>query len=83
MEAASGRAMVVALLPVRTETRWWHDHVAGHANIYMLKGGLKFGDGKNSAPFASVVVVWAGDTETISRLAAALPNSWHVQRNLS
>jgi transcriptional regulator with XRE-family HTH domain len=79
-EAASGRATVVALLPVRTDARWWHELVAGHAHVFMLNGSLKFGDSTGTAPFASAVVVYGGDPGTIGRLAAALPSAWHVQR---
>jgi len=57
---------VVALVPARTDTRWWHAHVwdgAQHrprpgVELRFLKGRLKFSDARNSAPFPSVVVVW-------------------------
>jgi hypothetical protein len=44
-EAASGRAVVVGLLPARPDTRWWQDHVAGRAHVCMLHGRLQFGEG--------------------------------------
>jgi phage N-6-adenine-methyltransferase len=50
-------ATVVALVPARTDTRWWHDYVQGATEIRYLKGRLKFGGGKHSAPFPSAVVV--------------------------
>lgn len=60
-EAASGRAKtVVALLPARPDTAYWHRHVAGKAACFFLQGRLKFGDGRQSAPFPSAVVVWGG-----------------------
>jgi len=77
-EAASGRAIVVGLLPARTDTRWWHDHVARSADILMLRGRLSFGDGKQAAPFPSAVVVWGADPDLTRRIAAALPGAWHV-----
>ena len=49
---------VVALLPARTDTRWFHDHIYGKAEIRFIKGRLKFGSSKNSAPFPSMVVIW-------------------------
>lgn len=53
-------ATVVCLLPARTDTAWWHDHVATHATrIEFIRGRLKFGDAKNSAPFPSAVVVFS------------------------
>jgi len=34
--------VVVALLPARTDTRWFHDFVYGKAEIRFVKGRLKF-----------------------------------------
>jgi site-specific DNA-methyltransferase (adenine-specific) len=48
---------VVALLPVRTDTGWWHAFVK-KAEIHFIKGRLKFAPAKTSAPFASAVVVF-------------------------
>jgi hypothetical protein len=50
-------ATVVCLIPARTDTAWWHDY-AVHGEIHYLKGRLKFGDGENSAPFPSAVVIF-------------------------
>jgi site-specific DNA-methyltransferase (adenine-specific) len=58
-EAEQG-ALVVGLLPARTDTRWWHEHVQGHAEIRFLAGRLKFGNSESSAPFPSAIVIWAG-----------------------
>ncbi len=50
-------ATVVCLLPARTDTAWWHDYVV-KGEIRFLRGRLKFGGQKNSAPFPSAVVVY-------------------------
>lgn len=55
--AKEGGATVVCLLPARTDTRWWHDYCA-KGEIYFVRGRLRFGDGKNCAPFPSAVVVF-------------------------
>lgn len=52
------KAYVVMLLPARTDTRWWHNYIYGQAEIRFLKGRLKFGASKNSAPFPSVLVIF-------------------------
>lgn len=57
-ESAQQGATVVCLLPARVDTRWWHDYCAKAAEVYFIKGRLKFGDGANSAPFPSAVVVF-------------------------
>ena len=49
---------VVMLLPARTDTKWFHDYIYKRAEIRFLKGRLKFGNSKNSAPFPSMVVVF-------------------------
>ena len=56
-------ATVVALLPVRTDTAWFHDLVVGTgAEIRWIRGRLRFegeaGDGRPT--FASMIVVWRG-----------------------
>lgn len=56
--ATGGATVTVALLPARTDTRWFHDYIYGKAEIRFVRGRLKFGGHKNSAPFPSMVVVW-------------------------
>ncbi len=46
------------LLPARTDTKWFHEYVLHKAEIRFIKGRLKFGDGNNSAPFPSMVVIY-------------------------
>lgn len=48
---------VVCLLPARTDTKWWHDYCM-RGEIRFIKGRLKFGGQKNSAPFPSAVVIF-------------------------
>ncbi len=55
--AAQEGATVICLIPARTDTAWWHDY-AMKGEIRLLRGRLKFGDAKNSAPFPSAVVVF-------------------------
>jgi phage N-6-adenine-methyltransferase len=55
--AKKNGATVVCLLPARVDTRWWHEHCA-KGEVYFVKGRLKFGNAKNSAPFPCAVVVF-------------------------
>lgn len=57
-KAATCDATVVCLLPARTDTRWFHEYIYHKAEIRFLRGRLKFGDGKNSAPFPSMIVIF-------------------------
>jgi len=58
-EAAFG-ALVVGLLPARTDTKWWHENVLPHADILFIPGRLHFGGCKNAAPFPSALAFWWG-----------------------
>lgn len=58
-ESAKAGAIVVALVPARTDTAWWHDYVA-KGEVRFLRGRLKFGGAKFSAPFPSAVVIFRG-----------------------
>lgn len=52
---------VVCLVPARTDTRWFHDHVlAEGAEVRFVRGRLKFGNATAGAPFASLVIVYRG-----------------------
>lgn len=58
-KASESNTTVVRLVPARTDTRWWHDYVLGkNAEVRFIKGRLKFGGQKNSAPFPSAVVIY-------------------------
>lgn len=59
-KAYESDATVVCLLPSRTDTSWWHDYCMKSDDIRFIRGRLKFGGSKNSAPFPSVVVVFKG-----------------------
>ena len=50
--------LVVALLPSRTDTLWWHNWVMEADEIRFIKGRLKFSGAKQGAPFPSCIVVW-------------------------
>ena len=57
-EVARGGGLTVALLPARTDTRWYHDYCV-QWHVVFLRGRLKFRlpSGKTgSAPFPSMLV---------------------------
>lgn len=51
-------ALVVCLIPSRTDTAYWHDYVMRASEVRFIRGRVKFVGGKYSAPFPSVVVVF-------------------------
>jgi site-specific DNA-methyltransferase (adenine-specific) len=56
--ATGGASVVVALLPARTDTKYFHEYIYNKAEIRFIKGRLKFGGSKNSAPFPSMIVIF-------------------------
>lgn len=51
-------AIVVCLIPSRTDTDYWHRYVMHADEIRFIKGRIKFGGMKNNAPFSSALVVF-------------------------
>ena len=58
---------IIFLLPARTDTKWFHQYIYDDfilrlrpevVYLWFIKGRLKFGNSKNSAPFPSMVVVF-------------------------
>jgi site-specific DNA-methyltransferase (adenine-specific) len=54
----NGADKVVCLLPARTDTARFLDYIYNKAEVRFLRGRVKFGGGKNSAPFPSMIVVF-------------------------
>lgn len=57
-ESRKEKTTVVMLLPARTDTKWFHKYIYGRATIRFIRGRLKFGGSKNSAPFPSMIVIF-------------------------
>jgi phage N-6-adenine-methyltransferase len=67
-ESALQGATVVCLVPARTDTAWWHDY-AIKGEVRFLRGRLKFGGHKNSAPFPSALVIFRPSVSAIKKAA--------------
>ncbi len=52
------------LIPARTDTKAFHEYIYGKAEIRFVRGRLKFGNAKNTAPFPSMVVIFDGRNNT-------------------
>lgn len=65
-ESSKAGATVVCLVPARTDTAWWHDYAA-LGEVRFIRGRLKFGGHKNSAPFPSAVVVFRPAGENLTK----------------
>jgi len=56
-ESAQAGAMVVMLVPARTDTIWWHDYCV-KGEIRFIRGRLTFSGAQEKAPFPSAVVIF-------------------------
>ena len=56
-ESVNG-AIVVCLIPSRTDTIWWHEYIMKSYEIRFLRGRLYFDDAIWPAPFPSCIVVF-------------------------
>lgn len=50
--------LIAMLIPARTDTKAFHEYIYNKAEIRFIKGRLKFGEMKTSAPFPSMLVIW-------------------------
>lgn len=84
LESQKPNTIVVCLLPARTDTKWWHNYVMLAPEVRFVKGRLKFGDQKNSAPFPSVIVIF-GDyyrSRKHPRIRSMTPNGRIIEHEI-
>ena len=64
--ASLGGATVVALVPSRTCTWWWHNYAEKASERRFIRGRIKFEGAEHNAPFPCAIVVFrpAGVPET-------------------
>jgi site-specific DNA-methyltransferase (adenine-specific) len=61
--------VIVMLIPSRTDTTYWHKFIFPYASeVRFIKGRLKFGNSKNSAPFPSALIVFGGEFKGCSTM---------------
>jgi len=58
-EESKKGAVVVCLIVSSTDRTYWHDYIFPYASeIRFLRGRIRFGEAKSTAPFASAIVVF-------------------------
>jgi hypothetical protein len=63
---------VVALVPSRTDTRWFHRAMNGCRSVCLIKGRLTFVGAPNPAPFPSAVFYWGSRPTAFAKVFAHL-----------
>lgn len=61
VEADKG-AVVIALVPARTDTKWFRAAYEKASYLYLISGRLKFGGCENAAPFPSALFLFESCT---------------------
>lgn len=51
-------AIVVMLIPARTDTKWFHKFILPNCEIRFIEGRLRFSGSKNNAPFPSMICIF-------------------------
>lgn len=74
---------VVCLVPVRTDSSWFHDELSADADIYLLKGRVRFLDargGGQQTPFSLMIVTLGATVEQKDRYAQLVSGFWVARR---
>lgn len=73
MARDDGPVLIIALVPARPSTDWWHDHATDAEWLGLFDGRLQFGGTDGTAPFPSALLAYARDEvpEDLTALMAA------------
>ena len=63
----------VMLIPARTDTSYFHKYIMKADRLCFVRGRIRFGDGKNSAPFPSMLVFFDGESCDLCGVPKILP----------
>lgn len=70
---------VVCLIPVRTDSAWFHDTLSADADVFLLKGRVRFltSQGKgHHTPFSLMILSLGASAEQKQRYAGLVPGFW-------
>ena len=71
-EESQRGALVVCLIPSRTDTKWWHKWAMKAAEIRFVSGRINFSNSKQSAPFPSCIVIYYSEFENPYKLFVSI-----------
>lgn len=70
---------VICLVPVRTDSPWFHDTLSADADIYLLRGRVRFLDSHSKGqhtPFSLMVLTLGATVEQRERFSGLVPGFW-------
>lgn len=77
---------VICLVPVRTDSAWFHDVLSAEASIYLLKGRVRFLDshGKGQhTPFSLMLLTLGASAEQKSHYSKLVPGFWLLRDEMA
>lgn len=77
---------VVCLVPVRTDSKLFHEMLSVDGHIYLLRSRLKFLDpqgGSSSTPFSLMVLTFGATLEQRSKFAELVPGLWMTREQVA
>jgi phage N-6-adenine-methyltransferase len=63
-ESSLRKSLVCCLVPVRSDSKWWHHYAMKSSEIRLLNRRLTFEGGNNKAPFPAALVIFNGVCRT-------------------
>lgn len=81
IDELDGIFTVCALVPSRTDTRWFHDLVLNLVDeIWFIRGRLKFSNSENSAPFPSCVLIFKNPFYDVIKPLFKIPEIYSLEK---
>ena len=77
---------VICLVPVRTDSAWFHDTLSADADVYFLRGRVKFLDTRGrgqQTPFSLMILTLGASDEQKVRLQSQIPGFWSIRSSSS
>ena len=71
---------IVALVPARTDTRWFQDLALKADQVLLMRGRVRFMGADHSAPFPSAVLYWGKDVNRFVNAFEGLGEFFQVRR---
>jgi phage N-6-adenine-methyltransferase len=60
--------IIVALIPVSTSAKWFHDYVIGKASLRFYERRIRFVGAPYTAPFSSLLAIWDHRQVTVTSI---------------
>lgn len=71
-KAFESNCLCVCLIPVRSDTKWWHNYVMKSSEIRLLTRRLSFEGSNNKAPFPAAIVIFGNSDYNEDRILTSM-----------